>query len=319
MVRTRTTRDLLGRKDKEVNFLITGGCGFIGPNLAAALFAAGHNVRILDRDPKNRGIYGVVQIDIRDELVYKLCEGVDVIIHLAAETGVQPSVEDPRKDMEVNVSGTFNLLQAAALHRVKRFIFASSGTVLGRASPPFEEKMMTRPTSPYGASKLAGEAYCSAFYHSYGLETVVLRFSNIYGPYAWHKSNLFVEFIRSVFQDKPLHIYGDGRQTRDFLYDLVNAIILACTVPDIGGQVFQIASAVETSVMDLLAIMNCISMDEIGKGVQYTFEPPRLGEPKRSYAYNSYAKLMLGWDLEYDLTTGMTETFNWYVRNYKNE
>jgi UDP-glucose 4-epimerase len=301
-----------------VKFLVTGGCGFIGTNLVKTLLAQGHQVSVLDREPKNAIVAGVVQIDIRDELVYKLCEGVEVIVHLAAETGVQPSVEDPRKDMEVNVSGTFNLLQAAALHKVKRFIFASSGTVLGRASPPFKEDSYGRPTSPYGASKSAGEAYCSAFYHSYGLETVVLRFSNIYGPYAWHKQNLFIKFIKAALKEEPLHIYGDGRQTRDFLYvkDLVDAIILASTVPDIGGQVFQISSGKETSILTLLRMMGDISLDEIAQEVEYTHEPPRPGEAKRSYAYNYYAKLMLGWKPKYSLVEGMTETFRWYLRNY---
>lgn len=303
-----------------MNFLVTGGCGFIGTNLARALYAAGHHVRILDREPKNKSIYGVVQVDIRDKLVYKLCEGIDVIIHLAAETGVQPSVDNPRKDMEVNVGGTLNLLEAAKLQGVKRFIFASSGTVLGDQDPPFNEDMITRPTSPYGASKLAGEAYCNAFYHSYGLETVVLRFSNIYGPYAWHKSNLFVEFIRAALQGKSLYIYGDGYQTRDFLYvkDLVEAIILASTVPDIGGQVFQIASGIETSIMDMVAMMNSISTVYANLEVEYTHELPRLGEVKRSYADISRARYTLRYKPRYDFMHGMTETFKWYMRKYRN-
>jgi UDP-glucose 4-epimerase len=301
-----------------VKFLVTGGCGFIGTNLVHALVRAGHQVKVMDWEPKNKSIVGCSTTDMRDPLVPVLTSGVDVVVHLAAQSGVAPSIEDPKLSHEHNVYGTLNMLDACIETGVKRFIFASSGTVLGQASPPFKEDSYGRPTSPYGADKLAGEAYCSAFYHSYGLETVVLRFSNIYGPYAWHKNNLFVEFIKAALKEKPLHIYGDGRQTRDFLYvkDLVEAIILASTVPDIGGQVFQIASGKETSVLTLLEIMKAISLDEIAQEVEYTFEPPRPGEAKRSYAYNSYAKLMLGWEPKYDLVAGMTETFRWYLRKY---
>jgi len=302
-----------------MNYLVTGGGGFIGTNLVKELLKQGHQVRVIDRDPKNASFVGSAYSDIRDKgAVHAMCRGVDVIVHLAAETGVQPSIDNPRKDMSVNIEGTLNLLEAARECNVSRFIFASSGTVLGNASPPFNESMMTRPTSPYGASKLAGEAYCSAYYHSYGLETVVLRFSNIYGPYAWHKSNLFVEFIKAALKEKPLHIYGNGRQTRDFLYvkDLVEAIILASTAPGIGGQVFQIASGEETSVLYLLEMMKDISLEQIAQEVEYTFELPRPGEVKRSFADNSYAKLMLKWGPRYDLVSGMTETFKWYLRKY---
>lgn len=304
-----------------MNFLITGGAGFIGTNLAKVLFDRGHRVRILDNAKMMSFGFHLDDYKFTDVVSKEAriqCQGIDTIIHLAAETGVQPSVEDPEPSVQTNVLGTLNMLEGAIEYGVKRFILASSGTVLGNASPPFEEKMMTRPTSPYGASKLAGEAYCSAYYHSYGLETVVLRFSNIYGPHAWHKNNLFVNFIRAALKEEPLHIYGDGRQTRDFLYvkDLVEAIILASTVPDIGGQVFQVASGKETSILTLLEIMKAISLEEIAQEVEYTFEPPRPGEAKRSYAYNYYAKLMLGWEPKYDLVTGMTETFRWYLRKY---
>jgi len=304
-----------------MRYLVTGGCGFIGTNLVQALLAAGHSVKVVDNDPKNKSIVGVSITDIRDPLMGAIVAGADVVIHLAAETGVQPSVENPLFTTDVNVNGTLNLLDACVQNGVKRFIFASSGTVLGNASPPFKEDMMTRPSSPYGASKLAGEAYCHAYCRTYGLETVVLRFSNIYGPWAWHKSNLFVQFIKAILRKETLRIYGDGHQTRDFLYvkDLVEAIKLASTVEDIGDQVFQIASGKETSVMDLCRTMNMIAMTYAGRAVEYIHEPSRAGEPRRSYAYNSYAKLMLGWKPEYELVDGMLETFKWYMRNYGDE
>lgn len=303
-----------------MNFLVTGGCGFIGTNLVKELLAQGHRVRVLDKDPRYGHVCGTAVCDIRDELVGSICKGVDVIVHLAAETGVQPSVDNPKLDMDVNVGGTLNMLQEAYRHGVVRFIFASSGTVLGDNLPPFHEKMSTQPTSPYGASKLAGEAYCNAFFHSYGLPTVVLRFSNIYGPYAWHKSNLFVNYIKSAFTKEPLHIYGDGYQTRDFLYvkDLVSAIILASTIDNIAGQIFQIASGQETSIREFLAVMNTVS-DSMGHHpFPYIHEDTRLGEVRRSYADISKARDILRWKPQYNLVEGMTETFKWYMRKYGN-
>jgi UDP-glucose 4-epimerase len=132
---------------------------------------------------------------------------------------------------------------------------------------------------------------------------------------------LFINFIKAALKGESLHIYGDGHQTRDFLYvkDLVEAIILASTKPYVEGQVFQIASGRETSVLDLLALMNAISFIETAKEVEYTLEPPRPGEAKRSYADNHLARLIMGWQPKYDLRTGMAETFKWYRRNYGHE
>ncbi len=302
-----------------MNFLVTGGGGFIGTNLVKELLAQGHRVRVIDKNPRYGHVAGTAVCDISDrDIIYTMCKGIDTIIHLAAETGVQPSVDDPEADMSVNVGGTFNMLQAAHKQGVKRFIFASSGAVLGDSPPPHHEKMIAQPTSPYGASKLAGEAYCSAFFHSYGLETVVLRFSNIYGPYAWHKSNLFVNFMRSALTKEPLHIYGDGHQTRDFLYvkDLVSAIISASTIDKIGGQIFQLASGRETSIREFLTLLNSTS-DSLGHHpFPYVHEDARPGEVIRSYADISKAKAILQWEPRYRLVEGIRSTFKWYTRKH---
>jgi len=149
-----------------VRYLVTGGCGFIGTNLVHTLVERGYQVKVMDWDPKNSSIVGVSITDIRDPLVHTLVQGADVVVHLAAESGVQPSVENPKLTDSINVRGTLNMLEACVDAGVKRFILASSGTVLGNADPPFNEDMITQPTSPYGASKLAGEAYCNAFYLS---------------------------------------------------------------------------------------------------------------------------------------------------------
>ena len=177
--------------------------------------------------------------DIGDEeLALRAGEGIDVVVHLAANTGVAPSVEDPRSDCISNVIGTLNYLESARHNRAKRFVFASSGAPVGECTPPIHEEMVPHPVSPYGASKLAGEGYCSAYFRTYSVETVALRFGNVYGPGSGHKNSVVAKFIRHAMQGETLEIYGDGKQTRDFVYidDLVNAMIAAATRADIGGQ-----------------------------------------------------------------------------------
>ena len=192
-----------------MNCLVTGGCGFIGVNLIYQLLCTASNrVRVIDNlsvgkreDMERVGEFielmeseiedfpahklELVVGDIRDEdLAVKACRGMDAVVHLAANTGVIPSIEDPRGDCTTNVLGTLNCLEAARKNGVKRFVFASSGAPLGEQEPPIHEGMVPRPISPYGASKLCGKAYCSAFHGSFGVETVALRFGNVYGPYS---------------------------------------------------------------------------------------------------------------------------------------
>ena len=143
--------------------------------------------------------------------------------------------------MVVNIVGTFNFLQAARHNNVSRFIFASSGAPAGEVVPPIHEELPPHPVSPYGASKLAGEGYCSAFNKTYGVETVMLRFGNVYGPGSLHKGSVVAKFIRNAIDGEPLVVYGDGSQTRDFIYieDLIRAVLLASEVPNVGGKFFK--------------------------------------------------------------------------------
>ena len=212
----------------RARWLITGGCGFIGSSLIRKLVGeGGHYIRILDNlsvgsreDLGQVCTFSELSIDdfssnfrelssemsskvhlivgdIKDpETCMTCCKDIDVVVHLAANTGVAPSVENPREDMENNILGTLNMLEAARRHKVKRFIFASSGAPIGECEPPIHEEMAPHPVSPYGASKLAGEGYCSAYYRSIGLETVVLRFGNVYGPGSTHKSSVIAKFIK---------------------------------------------------------------------------------------------------------------------------
>ena len=261
-----------------MHWLITGGCGFIGRNLIRQLISHPEfNVTIVDNlsagsaerlaliadfqvidsasiDRRDVAKVGLIVGDVRDEaLAIRAAAGTDIIVHLAASTGVGPSVNNPRFDCLTNVVGTLNYLEAARAVDVKRFVFASSGAPVGECSPPIHEELAPHPVSPYGASKLAGEAYCSAYSRTFGIEAVALRFGNCYGPFSNHKESVVAKFIRESLLGSPWEIYGDGRQTRDFIYvdDIVAAIELAATARCIGGEVFQIATNTETTVLEL--------------------------------------------------------------------
>lgn len=320
------------------NWLITGGCGFIGTSLIAHLLkeSPDANIRILDNlsvgtrnDLSEVSLFiekdssllreqpeGVELIvgDITDyEVCLRCCEGVDIVVHLAANTGVAPSVENPRQDMEANIIGTFNALEASRQKGVKKFIFASSGAPLGEVEPPIHEEKVPRPVSPYGASKLAGEGYCSAYFRTFGLKTISLRFGNVYGPRSKHKSSVVAKFIKQALNGEVLEIYGDGSQTRDFIYidDLIQAIKLSAEA-DIGGEVFQIATYKETTVNEIADKIRKLVEGEVGTEVNITFGEPRIGDVKRNYSNISKARAMLGFKPEFDLDAGLGRTFKYF-------
>ena len=301
------------------SYLVTGGCGFIGVNLVSRLAGLGARVRILDNlslgkreDVAPLGIDLRVG-DIRDIAALKdACQGMDVVVHLAAHTRVVESISHPELNFEINAVGTMNVLRACRDAGVKKVIFASTGgAILGEQVPPVHEGMVPRPVSPYGASKLVGEAYCSAFCGSFGLNTVALRFSNVYGPFSYHKGSVVAQFFRNLMQKEPLVIYGDGQQTRDFLYvdDLVDAVLLADKL-ETPGEVFQIASGRETSLKDLLA-----AMKRVLPGVKFDvrYEPARAGEILRNYASIEKARRLLGYNPSKALDEGLRDTWSWFV------
>ena len=240
---------------------------------------------------------------------------MDAVVHLAANTGVMPSIEDPMEDCMSNVIGTVNYLEAVKLARVKRFVLASSGAPLGEQEPPIHEEMVARPISPYGASKLCGEAYCSAYYGSFGVETVVLRFGNVYGPRSRHKGSVVAKFIKHIFVGEALPIYGDGNQTRDFIFvdDLVNAILLALERPGVGGEVFQIATHREHTVGEVAEVLNKLAEKHLGRKSEIVYEEERKGEVRRNYSDISKARRMLGFEPRFDLETGLEATFKWFL------
>jgi UDP-glucose 4-epimerase len=322
-----------------MKWLITGGCGFIGTSLIRNLqIEGGHQVRVLDNlstgtrddlalvcdfkevteESIKDGPEGVELVvgDILDEqLAQAVAQGVDVIVHLAANTGVGPSVEDPRADCYANVLGTFNYLEAARQNGVQRFVFASSGAPAGEVEPPIHEELPPHPVSPYGASKLAGEGYCSAYARSFGIDTVALRFGNVYGPGSVHKNSVVAKFIRRALEKKPLEIFGDGTQTRDFIYidDLIGAVTLAATQDDVGGETFQIATSRETTVGEMTEqLVEILALYGV-TGVDVVNAETRVGDVKRNFSDTSKAKARLGWQPQTDLKSGLEKTVKYFV------
>lgn len=309
--------------DSERSWLIAGGAGFIGSNFIRAIPGGGTKIRVLDNLSSGRAQdldklpVELIVGDIRDRsLVDQTMAGVQIVVCLAAHTGVIQSVENPAADMSVNVEGTLNLLEAAVRHRVDRFIFASTGgAIVGEAEPPVHEEMPPRPLSPYGASKLAGEGYCSAFWGSYGLKTVPLRFSNIYGPFSYHKGSVIAKFFRQIQAHQELTVYGDGEQTRDFLYveDLCRAILRAIQAELPFGQPIQLGTGRETSINDLVQEMR----REVGEEhfPPVTYVPARPGEVQRNFVNISKARKYLDFDPTTDLITGLRKTWEWFQKN----
>ncbi len=298
--------------------LVTGGCGFVGVNLGRFLTAAGcevvayDNLSTGDRTVAEAAGYEVLVGDVRDAgALHDAASGADAVVHLAAQTGVVQSVDDPLGDLEINVVGTMNALLAARDAGVSAFVFASSAAPLGAIEPPGHEGIAPRPLSPYGASKLAGEGMCSAFAGSYGLATVAMRFTNLYGPECAHKGSVVAAFMRRILAGEPLTIYGDGSQTRDFLYvdDLGGAILSALQDPP-AGELIQLGTGVETSVRELVDHLVELFPD---RPVEVRYEPTRPGEIQRSWSDISRARRMLGYEPGVTLAEGLPKVRDWFV------
>ncbi len=319
------------------NWLITGGCGFIGSSLVNKLLSdpSVTKIRVLDnlsvcgRDDLARvcdfnehgsglqpSLTSRVELligDIRNQVDCETAvEGMDAVVHLAANTGVGPSVEDPMLDCMSNVVGTLNMLEASRRSNISRFVFASSGAPIGEATPPIHEEMPAHPMSPYGASKLSGEGYCSAYYHCFGLETVALRFGNVYGPGSYHKQSVVAKFIKQILSGDELEIYGDGKQTRDYIFidDLLDAIGKSVTVSGVGGEVFQIATNHETTINELVEkLFEIIQLRSLEpKGTK--FSAPRVGDMLRNFSDTRKARNILGWQVSHTLEQGLLLTLD---------
>lgn len=326
------------------NWLITGGCGFIGRNLVTRLLkAADIGIRVIDNQSVGTfqelaaiapdqisqvsldnlpvltpGTCQMIDTDITNaDHALAAAKDIDVIVHLAACTGVAPSLEYPRFDCETNVFGTLNYLEAARENGVENFVFASSGATVGEVEPPIRETLPAQPVSPYGASKLAGEGYCSAYYRSFGVKSVALRFGNVYGPGSTHKASVVAKFIKRALGGEALYIYGDGSQTRDFIYidDLVDAIVKAAQSDKAAGEIFQIATSRETTVGAMTDVLLKKLADKGVSGVEVHNEEIRAGDVMRNYADTSKAKALLGWQAQTTLDVGLGNTIDFFLNN----
>jgi len=301
------------------NLLITGGAGFVGRHLADYLSGLGtYQVTVFDNESlgdrshldleKVRFVLG----DLRDAgQVRAALAGQDAVVHLAADTRVMDSIEDPAHNFDNNVIGTFNLLQACREHGVGRVVAASTGgAIMGEVPPPVHEEMSPRPTSPYGASKLMMEGYLSAFSESYGVSGCALRFSNIYGPRSFHKGSVVAHFYKRVLAGEPLVVYGDGSQTRDYLYvgDLVEAI-RAAVESDVTGP-HQLGSGMPTSLNTLIDGMR----EATGRELEVVYEDFRAGEVRNPWCQIDKARAAFGYNPTTPLSEGLKVTWEWFVR-----
>jgi len=301
-----------------MKIFITGGCGFVGVNLVHSLAQKqGYDFVIFDNlsigkienlpDWTDKIIVG----DTLDKSqVLAAMKGCDAAVHLAAHTNVIDSVKNPESCVNQNVMGVLNVLEACRALNIRKFVLASSNAALGEQKPPLRENMIPAPVSAYGMSKLSGEALCSAYFHSYGIDAIALRFANVYGPYSTHKSSVVAKFMKRILKREPLIIYGDGRQTRDFVHvhDIVDAIILALNA-DAVGRVFQIGTGVETSIKDLFEHLGSIVN---GYAAKIKYEEARPGEILKNYTDFSKANKFLGFSPRVQLTDGLTELWDWF-------
>jgi UDP-glucose 4-epimerase len=304
------------------SFLVTGGVGFIGSHIVRRLLGAGARVRVLDDFTSGRrenladvaGQIELIEGDIVDPAtVRRAVEGVEYVLHLAALASVPESVERPERNFAVNFAGVHNLLLAARDARVRRVVFSSSAAVYGDHPAPHHEGLAPRSLSPYAAAKHSGEQLCRSFSHVYGLPTVCLRYFNVFGPYQNPRSSYAAAvpiFMTALIEGKRPTIYGDGRQSRDFVYvsNVVDANLLACGSEAAIGGVFNIGAGGETDLLGLLAILSELA----GREVEPVFAPPRVGDIHRSYSDISRAAAMLGYRPHVGLTEGLRETFTWY-------
>jgi nucleoside-diphosphate-sugar epimerase len=302
-----------------VKVLVTGGGGFIGSNLVRRLLEAGHDVRVLDNfsTGNRRNLVDVadeievVEGELRSyERVHNATRGVEVVFHQGALPSVPRSVQDPLTTGAVNVEGTLNVLLAARDEGVRRVINASSSSVYGNSGTlPRVETQFPDPISPYAVSKLAGERYCVSFARVYGLETVTLRYFNVFGPNQDPTSQyaaVVPRFIAAVDAGEPVPIYGDGEQSRDFTYvdNVVEANVLAADADDASGAVLNVATGTSRSVNALADTIG----EVLGKPVEREYLDARTGDVRDSWADVSAAQRILGWEARIDLDQGLRLT-----------
>ncbi|MCD6393935.1 MAG: SDR family oxidoreductase [Planctomycetes bacterium] len=306
--------------------LVTGGAGFIGSNICRRLVSQGRFVRIIDNLSTGHlhNLDGIIdkvefiQADMGDPAVArKAMDGMDVVLHQGALPSVPKSVEDPAATHKHCVDATFNLLMAARDARIKRFVYAASSSAYGESlALPKVETMQTAPLSPYAAAKLVGEYYCKVFYTVYGLETISLRYFNIFGPHQDPTSQYAAAipaFVTSILKDTPPTIYGDGEQSRDFTYvdNVVAANLLAAEAEATHGEVLNIACGEQITINAVIEHINrCV-----GKSVKPLYVPDRPGDVKHSMADISLAEKVIGYKPVVRFAEGLEKAIEWYRQN----
>lgn len=306
-----------------MKFLVTGGAGFIGSNIASELLEKGYSVRILDNfsSGKRENLKGMendielIEGDIRSyHIVQDSLKDIDIVLHQAALPSVPRSIKDPITTNDVNINGTLNILEAAVNLKVKRVVYASSSSVYGdNPVLPKVETMIPNPLSPYAVSKLTGEKYCNVFSRIYGLETVCLRYFNVFGPRqdpASQYSAVIPKFIKAINQNKQPVIYGDGEQSRDFTYisNVVQANILAATADCESGITVNCAVSGQITLNELIREMNKL----MNKDIKPVYEGPRAGDIKHSYADVNLAEKTLGYKPVVSFQEGLKKTIESY-------
>ena len=313
-----------------MKYLVTGGAGFIGSNIAEKLLEEGHFVRVLDnffsgkrenlsftQEFARTGAFELIEGDIRDKSACeKACAGMDYVLHQAALRSVPKSLKEPENYNDVNINGTLFMLQAASKAKVQRFVFVSSSSVYGDTDKfPEREDAYPLLISPYALSKLTGEYYCRIFSEFFNVETVCLRYFNVFGPRQALDDEYAVvipKFIHCILNDEQPPIFGTGKQSRDFTFieNVVQANILAATVPGIKHEVFNVANGRDNTVLELVDSLNKI----IGKNIQPKLLPVRAGDVFRTSADISKIRKKLGYEPVVSFEAGLKKTVDWFTK-----
>lgn len=306
--------------------MVTGGAGFIGSHLVGTLVKKGAFVRVLDNFSSGKkenlkdlsARIDLINADIRDKQnCRKACRGIDFVLHQAALRSVPQSLDKPGEYNSVNIGGTLNMLEASLEHKIRCFVFASSSSIYGVAKRfPQKESDLPQLISPYALSKLAGEYYCRIFTENFGLNTVALRYFNVFGPRQAIDDEYAVvipKFISALLYDQPPPIYGTGRQSRDFTYvdNVVAANLLAIEENNLSARIFNVASGRDYSILELVKMLNRI----MGKNIAPIFLSPRKGDVFKTLADIRAVKTNLGLRLKVDFQEGLKKTVAWFKDN----
>jgi UDP-glucose 4-epimerase len=310
-----------------VRYLVTGGAGFIGSNIVDELLRRGHQVAVLDdlstgKEANLSSVRGKIDFQkgtITDiGTVRACCKGADYVIHLAARTSVPKSVQNPIETNFINIDGTLNVLVAARDEKVRRIVFAASSAAYGETPTlPKVESMQPEPISPYGVTKYVGELYGKVFARVYGLESVSIRYFNVFGPRqdpSSQYSGVLSRFMLAVLESQPPVIFGDGEQSRDFTYvdNVVDETLRACEAADASGKVFNGGTGARITLNDVVKMLAKIA----GRRIEARYESPRVGDIRDSQADVSLARKILGYEPLVVFEDGLKRTWDWYRTTY---